>query len=147
MRHCPCSHKQKRRHFHVKTTVHWWSTRGAEHIGDALTTAALRPFFRSYHPVLLLYSLLQYTPGYCLSKVLSTKLLLVLKPLLSPCVYPVRIKTATFFMKCENWLYISCIQQIVRKLINPVGEAHPGTIFFFLGLGISNTDCLCQQCE
>ena len=26
-------------------TVHWWSTHGTEHIGDALTTAAVRSFF------------------------------------------------------------------------------------------------------
>ena len=32
MRHCPCTHKQKRRHFHAKTTVHWQSTHSARHI-------------------------------------------------------------------------------------------------------------------
>ena len=44
-------HKQKRQHYHAKTTVHWRSTHGAGHIlysvslDDALTTAAVRPFF------------------------------------------------------------------------------------------------------
>ena len=31
-RHCTCAHKQKRQHFHVKTTVHWWSRHCAGHI-------------------------------------------------------------------------------------------------------------------
>ena len=31
MRHCTCAHKQKRWHFHAKTTVHWRSTHGAGH--------------------------------------------------------------------------------------------------------------------
>ena len=32
MRHCPYVHKQKRWHFHAKTTVQWRSTYGAWHI-------------------------------------------------------------------------------------------------------------------
>ena len=31
-RHCPRRYKQKRRHFHAQTTVHWWSPHGAGHI-------------------------------------------------------------------------------------------------------------------
>ena len=31
-RYCPGMHRQKRRHFHAKTTVYWRSTHGAEHI-------------------------------------------------------------------------------------------------------------------
>ena len=32
MRHCTCTHKQKRRHVHAKTTVHWRSAHDAGHI-------------------------------------------------------------------------------------------------------------------
>ena len=32
MRHCPYAHKEKRRNFHTKPTVHWQSTHGAGHI-------------------------------------------------------------------------------------------------------------------
>ena len=31
-RHCPCAHKQKRRHFHAKMIVHWRSTHATGHI-------------------------------------------------------------------------------------------------------------------
>ena len=45
MRHCPCAHTQKRRHFHAKTTVHWWSTQSA---GDFEIPLCHIPPFRSF---------------------------------------------------------------------------------------------------
>ena len=52
------THKQKRRHFHTKTTVHWQSTHGAGHIPLEILRFHSAIYRRCCHFFLLLVSLL-----------------------------------------------------------------------------------------
>ena len=52
-----CAQKQKRRHFHAKTTVHWRSTQGAGHIPLEIRDSAL-----PYTAVAVIFILLLIEP-------------------------------------------------------------------------------------